>query len=128
MREPTKVLALGPEEWICEVRQALPHWQKNGFSGVHNFWVLCALPEPVLVDVAIVHHCFDRDHLRYVSEYIRRRWPDAVIVAIGEQAEDLDDPLYDHEANGEISPEELVWLIETSVETKRRSGKYARQC
>jgi len=126
MRKPTKVLALGQEEWIYTVRQALPHWHRNGFAGAYNFWALCALPQAVLVDVAVVHHSFAQDDLRYAAEYIRRRWPDAVIVVVGEQAKHLDDPLYDHRANGEISPEELVWLIETSVEARRQSRKHAR--
>lgn len=126
MGKTTKVLALGHEEWIYTVRQALPHWHSNGFTGVHNFWDLCALPQPVLVDVAVFHHSFPQADLRYAAEHVRRRWPDAVIVVVGEQAKLLDDPLYDHRANGEISPEELVWLIETSVEARRQNRKHAR--
>ena len=126
MRKITKVLALGQEEWIQMVHQALPYWHKNGFTGAHNFWALCALPQAVLVDVAVVHHSFAQDDLRYAAEHIRRRWPDAVIVVVGEQAKHLDDPLYDHRVNGEISPDELVWLIETSVEARRQSRKHAR--
>jgi hypothetical protein len=126
MRKTTKVLALGQEDWIQMVHQPLPYWQKNEFAGVHNFWALCALPQSVLADVAVVHHTFDQDDLRYAAEYIRRRWPDAVIVIVGEQAKDLDDPLYDHRANDEISPEELVLLIETSVKARRQSRKHAR--
>jgi hypothetical protein len=126
MRETTNVLALGQEEWMHTVRRVLPHWQTTRFSGVHNFWALCALPQPVLVDVAIVHHSFAQEDLRYAAEYIRRRWPDAVIIVVGERAKHLDDPLYDYRANGEISPGELVWLIEMSVGARRRRRKHVR--
>jgi hypothetical protein len=114
MRKTMKVLALGQEDWIHLVHQALPYLP------------LCALPQGVLADIAVVHHSFAQDDLRYAAEYIRRRWPDAVIVVVGEQAKDLDDPLYDHRANGEISPEELAWLIETWVEARRQSRKHTR--
>ncbi len=126
MRKTTKVLTLGTEEWRSPLRDSLPYWLKEGFVGVKDFWQLCALPEPVLVDVAVFHHSFPQADLRYAAEHIRRRWPDAVIVVVGEQAKHLDDPLYDHRANSEISPEELVWLIETSVEARRQSRKHAR--
>ena len=126
MRKTTKVLALGHEQWIHMVQQSLSYWRKNGLTGAHNFWALCALPQAVQVDVAVVHHSFAQEDLRYAAEYIRRRWPDAVIVIVGEQAKHLDDPLYDHRADGEISPEELLWLIETSVEARRQSRKHAR--
>jgi len=72
------------------------------------------------VDVAVLHHSFALRDLRYAAEYIRRRWPEAVILVIGERAMHLDDPLYDHKANCEVSVEELVRMIETSVAAKRR--------
>ncbi len=126
MRKTTKVLALGQEDWIHLVHQALPYWKKNDFVGVHNFWALCALPQSVLVDAAVIHPTFDRDDLRYAAQYIRRRWPDAMIVVVGERAKHLDDPLYDHRANDGISPEELALQIETSVETRRQKRTHAR--
>ena len=126
MRKTMKVLARGQEDWIHLVHQALPYWHKSGFTAAQNYWALCALPQGVLADIAVVHHSFAQDDLRYAAEYIRRRWPDAVIVVVGEQAKHLDDPLYDHRANGEISPEELAWLIETWVEARRQSRKHTR--
>ena len=120
MKETTKVLSLGIEEWRNAVRQAMPRKQKKAFWGVSNFWDLCALPEVVSVDVAVIHHSFSRHDLRYAAEYIRRRWPDAVILVVGEQAKHLDDPLYDHKTGSEISIEELVRVIEESAAAKRR--------
>lgn len=78
------------------------------------------------LDVAVFHHSFVPDDLRYAAEYIRRRWPDAVILVIGEQAEQLDDPLYDDKTGSGISLEELVRTIETSVAAKRRIGRTVR--
>jgi hypothetical protein len=120
MKETTKVLSLGIEEWRNAVRQAMPRKQKNGFRGVSNLWDLCALPEVVSADVAVFHHSFSRHDLRYAAEYIRRRWPDAVILVIGEQAKHLDDPLYDDKTSSEISIKELVRVIEESAAAKRR--------
>jgi hypothetical protein len=120
MRKTTNVLSLGIEEWRNAVRQALPPRRKSGFWGVNNYWNLCALPQAVSVDVAVLHHSFATHDLRYAAEYIRRRWPDAVILVIGEQANRLEDPLYDDKTSSEIPIEELVRMIDTSVAAKRR--------
>jgi hypothetical protein len=93
---------------------------------VNNYWNLCALPKAVSVDVAVLHHSFASHDLRYAAEYIRRRWPDAVILVIGEQADQLDDPLYDDKASSGISIEELVSMIETLVAAKRRIRRNVR--
>ncbi len=121
----TKVLSLGLEEWRNAVCDVLTRRQKSGFWGVNNCRDLCALPQAVSVDVAVLHHSFAQHDLCYAAEYIRRRWPDAVILLIGEQAEQLDDPLYDDKTSSEISIEELVWRIERSVAAKRRIRRYA---
>ena len=92
---------------------------------MNNFWDLCALPQAVSVDVAVFHHSFDPRNLRYAAEYIRRRWPDAVILVIGEQAEQLDDPRYVDKASRGISIEELVLMIERLAATKRRIRRNA---
>ena len=126
MKKTTKVLSLGIEEWRNAVSEALAQRQGNGFWGVNNYWNLCALPQAVSVDVAVFHHSFAPHDLRYAAEYIRRRWPDAVILVIGEQAEQLDDPLYDDSASSDILIEELVLMIETSVAAKRRIRRNVR--
>jgi hypothetical protein len=126
MKGTTKVLLLGIEEWRIAVRQALPPKMKSSIGGVKNFWDLCALPEAVLVDVAVIHQSVDACELRYAAEYIRRRWPDAVILVLGEQAEHLDDPLYDDKTSSEISMEELVRVIERLVAAKRWIGRNAQ--
>jgi hypothetical protein len=118
MRKTMNVLSLGIEEWRLAVRKALPTGRKSGFGGVNNLWDLCALPEAVSVDVAVFHNSFSRRELRCAAEYIRRRWPEAVILVIGERAKQLDDPLYDHKANCEISVEDLARMIETLVAGK----------
>ncbi len=87
--------------------------------GVNNFWELCALPEVVSVDVAVVHYTFSPHDLRDAAMYIRRRWPEAWILVVGEQAMQLDDPLYDDKTSSEISVEELVSVIKGSVAAKR---------
>ena len=123
MRKTTKVLSIGLEEWRNAVRKALPHRRKNGYWGVNNLWDLCALPEVVTADVAVFHHSFPPHDLRYAAEYVRRRWPNAVILVIGEQAKQLDDPLYDHKTSSEISTDELVSVIEKAVAAKKENQK-----
>lgn len=120
MRKTTKVLSIGLEEWRNAICKALPHRRKNGYWGVNNLWDLCALPEVVTADVAVFHHSFPSHDLRYAAEYVRRRWPNAVILVIGEQAKQLDDPLYDHKTSSEISTDELVSVIEKAVAAKKR--------
>ncbi|MGA8672941.1 MAG: hypothetical protein WB679_23910 [Terracidiphilus sp.] len=126
MRKTANVLSFGLEEWRNAVCQALHPGQKNGFSGVNSFWELCTLPQAVSVHVALIHHSVSPCDLRHAAEYIRRRWPDAVILVIGEQAKQLDDPLYDYKTSREISIEALVRTIETSVAAKRRVRKNVR--
>jgi len=126
MRKTTNVLSLGVKEWRIAVRQALPPRRKNGFRGVNNLWDLCALPQAVSVDAAVFHHSFSLRELGCAAEYIRRRWPEAVILVIDERAKHLDDPLYDHKANCELSVEELVRTIETLVAAKTRIRKNVR--
>lgn len=119
MRNTTNVLSLGQEEWRSAVRRALSARRLNGYLGVNNYWDLCALPQFVSVDVAVFHHSFDKCDLQCAAEYTRRRWPNAVILVIGEQAQQLPDPLYDDKTTSGISIEELVSMIEVSVATKR---------
>jgi hypothetical protein len=116
----TNIRSLGIEEWRDAVREALPPTQRNGFLGLNNSWDLFAFPQGVSLDVAVFHHTFALDDLRYSASYIRQRWPDAVILVIGEQAEQLDDPLYDDKTSSGISIEELVSMIEELVAAKRR--------
>lgn len=126
MRKTMNVPSLGIEEWRIAVLKALPRGRKSSFGGVNTLWDLCALPEAVSVDVAVFHPSFSFRELRCAAEYIRRRWPEAVIFVIGEQARHLDDPLYDHKVKLEISVEELVQMIETSVAGKRRMRRKVR--
>jgi hypothetical protein len=78
------------------------------------------------VDVAVLHHSFAPHNLRFAAEYIRRRWPDAVILVIGELSEQLDDPLYDDKTSSGVSYEELASMIEKSVAAKKRIRRKAR--
>jgi hypothetical protein len=90
---------------------------------VESYWKLCALPEFVSVDVAVVHRTFANEDLRHAAEYIRRRWPLARILLLGWKADSLEAPLYDDRESGGISPRELVRLIEASVTAQGRIGR-----
>ena len=120
MGRATKVLLVGTEEWASTVRKALPLGQEEAITTVESFWKLCALPESVLVEVAVFHHSFSKNELRYAAEYIRRRWPLARILLLGWKADSLDDPLYDDRKRSGILPEELVQWIAISAKARRR--------
>jgi hypothetical protein len=123
MRGATKVLSLGSAEWNNAVCKSLPRGHKGGFVSVESYWKLCALPEFVSVDVAVVHRTFANEDLRHAAEYIRRRWPLARILLLGWKADSLEAPLYDDRESGGISPRELVRLIEASVTAQGRIGR-----
>ena len=125
MRYTTTVLVLGEEQWGQTIRQKLPHWQKR-FVLVPDIWHLCALPQSVQASAAAFHRSFPHGDLRYAAEYLRRRWPDVAILVAGEQATQLDDPLYDDVTAPNISPEELAHVIEKLVQSRRRSKNLER--
>ena len=117
MRLTTTVLSLGLEEWRNAVCEVLIQNEKNSILGVNNCWDLCALSQAVTVDIAVLHYSFALHGLRYAAEYI---------LVIGEQAEQLDDPLYDDKASSAISLDELAQMIETLVAAKRRIRRSVR--
>ena len=86
----------------CSLRSLAPSAEERLLGSEQLLGFVCP-SAAVSVDVAVFHHSFAPDDLRYAAEYIRRRWPDAVILVIGEQAKQLDDPLYDDKASSGIS-------------------------
>jgi hypothetical protein len=121
MRKTTTVLSLGLEEWSNTLRDAVLPGKGYGFAGVNSYWNLCRLPEAVSADIAILHDSFPKHELRYAAEYIRRRWPTAIIFLMSHGEAVLDDPLYDDRADAGISPDTLVSMIEKSLARSRRS-------
>lgn len=126
MNEITKVFLVGAEEWRDGARQALAGACKSSVTGIGSLWELCALPEAVLVDVAVIHPSFQTRDLCYAAEYIRRRWPDAVILVIGTLAVHLEDPLYDHRVSNSVSFDQLAEIIEMSAIAKQRVKRFLR--
>jgi hypothetical protein len=128
MRKTTTVLSLGLEEWSNTLRDAVLFGKGYGFAGVSSYWNLCRLPEAVSADIAILHDSFPKHELRYAAEYIRRRWPTAIILLMGQGEAVLDDPLYDDRTGAGISPDTLVSMIEKSLASswRRRLNKRRR--
>jgi hypothetical protein len=90
-----------------------------------NYWELCSLSigEAEQVSVAVIEvSTSDRDLLR-TAEHIRRRWPDAQILLMGREPEELEDPLYDERIPPGIKAAELLPAVERLVKRKQRSKR-----
>ena len=58
-----------------------------------------------------------------MAELIRRRWPEAEIVLIGDLVEELEDPLYDERISAGTRPSELLVLIERLLSRNRKQHR-----
>jgi hypothetical protein len=92
-----RVLAIGSKDALDIVRNALRFRRRSHLLVASNYWELCSLSigEAVQVSVVVIEVSnSDRDLLR-TAVHIRRRWPDAQILLMGREPEELEDPLYD---------------------------------
>lgn len=83
-------------------------------------WDLSGLLTSGKIDVAILHSTLSPGELRSCAVYIRHHWPETKILLVHEQAEILDDPMYDERIPPESSAKGLFTMIE-------RLGAYARR-
>jgi hypothetical protein len=85
------------------------------------------LSEKVQVSVAVLDLSSSERELLQNAEHIRRRWPGAVILLVGDKLPHLDDPLYDERVASDIQPGELLDVLERLVAHKRRATRF-RHC
>jgi phosphatidate phosphatase APP1 len=85
------------------------------------------LHETEKVSVAVLDLSSSEHELRQNTEHIRRRWPDAEILLVGDNLDHLDDPLYDERVSAEIQPSELLTVVERLVAHKRRASRFRRR-
>ena len=122
MEGALNVVAIGSSQLIERIRTALFHNRRFSLLVADNYWELCLLPrkEAHLVSVAVLEHLNPGRELRRKAEYIRRRWPDAQIILVGNHAAILEDQLYDERVPSGVRAEELLEVIERLLKHKRR--------
>lgn len=89
------VLCVGSENSCNTIRDAVLVTGHCRLSTAKDCRDLFAVPKRESFEIAILHHSLSLRDFRDSSEYIRRTWPDAKILAICVNPEVLDDPLYD---------------------------------
>jgi len=124
-----RVLSVGSTELTHLVRDALLLCPRSCLLVAATFWDLCSLSlhETEKVSVAVLDLSSSEHELRQNTEHIRRRWPDAEILLVGDNLDHLDDPLYDERVSAEIQPSELLTVVERLVAHKRRASRFRRR-
>jgi hypothetical protein len=70
-------------------------------------------------DVAVLHHSLSPGELVDAAHFIRQRWPEARVLIIRDDAQCIDDAMYDDRLAPGVNPERLLGAI------TRLSGQYA---
>lgn len=119
-----KVLCVGSERVAKLVGEMLAPCRNSCHSAVENYWKLCllSLKEAEQCSVAILEVVGPVRELRQRAELIRRRWPDAEIILIGNGVDDLDDPLYDERVPWGTEPRDLLVVIERLLSRNRKQA------
>ena len=108
-----KVLAVGLNELAILLRDALMLRAHSKLAVVSNYWDLCSMSlQKEEFQVAVLNEPNSARELRKRAKYIRRTWPDAVILLIGGSSEVLEHPLYDERVPSRIQPADLLTVID----------------
>ena len=108
-----KVLSVGLSDVATLVRDALLLRAHSKLAVVTNYWDLCSMSlQQEDFQVAVLNDPNSERELRRRARYIRRTWPDAVIVLVGGSPEILSHPLYDERVPSRIEPAELLTVID----------------
>jgi hypothetical protein len=108
------VLSIGPAQFSDLVRDALLLHPHSRLTVAASYWDLCSvsLHQKSHLHVAVLMDAGPAHQLRRCAEYIRRRWPDAAILLVGNSPEVLEDELYDERERSRIGPERLLTVID----------------
>ena len=125
MTSTLRVLAVGSKDALDLVRNALRLRRSSHLLVASNYWELCSLSigEAVQVSVAVIEVSNSDQDLLRTAVHIRRRWPEAQILLMGREPEDLEDPLYDERIPPGIEAAELLPAVERLVKRKQRSKR-----
>lgn len=124
MSRRMKVLSVGSERVAKLVGEMLVPCRSSSYSVAESYWQLCllSLKEAEQISVAILEVMGSVCELRQKAELIRRRWPQAEILLIGDSVDDLDDPLYDERVPWGTEPPDVLVVIKRLLS---RKGKQA---
>jgi hypothetical protein len=89
----------------------------RGISAAANYRELCAISTQEPCDVAVLQSTLSRSDLQESASLVRRRWPSARILVVRDNAQFLEDALYDHRVLPGINPEALLSVIRTGSPT-----------
>jgi hypothetical protein len=128
MTDKLRVLAVGSRESRDLVRDALLFRSRSHLLAAGSYWELCALSirDAGPVSIAVIELCNSASELRRTAEHIRRRWPEAQILLVGQEAEVLEDPLYDQRIPPGLEAAELFAIFERLVKGKRKPMRARR--
>lgn len=108
-----KVLSVGLSELPALVRDALILRAHCKLAVASNYWDLCSLSlQREEFQVAVLNEPGSARELRRRAKYIRRTWPDAVILLVGRSSETLKHRFYDESVPPGIKPAELLTVID----------------
>jgi hypothetical protein len=104
------ILFIGPAESADLVCEALLLRRHSGLTVAANYWDLCSpsLHERSHFQIAVLIDAGPAHLLRRSAEYIRRRWPAAAILLVGDSPAALEDALYDLRVPSRIEPDDFL--------------------
>lgn len=120
MPDSMKVLSVGSTELTNLVQDTLLLHRRSRLSVAASYWELCSLSlrQTEQISIAIVDLSVSASEVRQRTEHIRRRWPEAEILLVGDNADHLEDPLYDERVPLGVQPRELLTVLERLVAEK----------
>jgi hypothetical protein len=124
-----KVLSVGLIELATLVRDALLIRAHCKLAVASNYWDLCSLSlQREEFQLAVLNDPNSARELRRRAKYIRRTWPDAVILLVGGSSEVLERPLYDERVPSRIQPADLLTVINRLSPSVGRALSIGRDC
>jgi hypothetical protein len=125
------VLFIGPSDQCNTIRDTFPQRASCRLSVATSYRELFDIPRQESFEIAIIHQMPSLREFCESSAFVRRTWPCAKILVICEDAEVLDDPLYDDWVSPSHSPDVLLATIErltVSGQRRRRSSRRKVLC
>lgn len=120
MTKGLNVLGVGSSQMLDRLRDALLPDHRYSLSVASDYWGLCSLSlnQAQAVSIAVLEPATSNGDLRRSAEHVRRRWPDARIILLGQYENLLEDQLYDERVLPRFHPPELLGVMERLLKAK----------
>lgn len=89
------VLYVGPLDGTYAIYETLCEAPGLRFSVAVDYHAVWLIQRPQSIDLAILHSSLSNSEIDDLTRYLRRKWPHVRILLIRDNAEFLDDALYD---------------------------------